>query len=78
MYKRQEGGASNQWLRLDDFREDSIEVALSKMAYWVQVLTRQQRPFGLDLNQEVLEVNDGPEHERAALRALALYGVEPS
>jgi uncharacterized protein (DUF58 family) len=73
-----EGGASNQWLRLDDFREDSIEVALSKMAYWVQVLTRQQRPFGLDLIQEVLEVNDGPEHERAALRTLALYGVEPS
>lgn len=72
-----EGGASNQWLRLDDFREDSIEVALGKMAYWVQALTRQQLPFGLDLFQERLEVNNGPEHERAALRALALHGIDP-
>lgn len=70
------GDASNEWLRLDDFSGDSIETALGKMAYWVQVYTLEQRAFGLDLVQQRLEIDDGPEHERAALRALALYASD--
>lgn len=63
----------NIWLRWSLWPELSIESRLSRLAYWVVELNRQNLSFGLQLPDRCLELGFGDDHMHAALRSLALY-----
>ena len=52
-----------------------VEQRLSRLCYWVLALSRQQRPFALQLPDVHLATASGEEHRNACLRALALFGA---
>jgi uncharacterized protein (DUF58 family) len=54
-----------------------VEQRLSRLCFWVLALSRQQRPFALQLPGLRLDTDSGEAHRDACLRALALYGEHP-
>lgn len=52
-----------------------IEERLSRLCYWVVVLSQRQQPFALCLPGFLSAVDSGNLHRETCLRALALYGV---
>ena len=52
-----------------------VEQRLSRLCYWVLELSRQQRPFALQLPGQLISTGSGEEHRQHCLRALALYGL---
>lgn len=52
-----------------------IEERLSRLCYWVVVLSQRQQPFALRLPGFLSAVDSGNQHRETCLRALALYGV---
>lgn len=52
-----------------------IEERLSRLCYWVVILSQRQQPFALRLPGYLSAVDSGTLHREACLRALALYGV---
>lgn len=53
-----------------------IEIRLSRLAWWVVTLSRQNRAYGLRLPGTEIGVGSGIEHRDECLRALALFGRE--
>ncbi len=53
-----------------------IETRLSRLAWWVLMLSRQGRAYGLRLPGVEVGVSIGPEHRDQCLRTLALFGRE--
>lgn len=54
-----------------------VEQRLSRLCYWVLALSREQRPFALQLPGNRLDTDSGDAHREACLRALALFGEQP-
>lgn len=52
-----------------------IEERLSRLCYWVVILSQRQQPFALRLPGYLSAVDSGTLHRETCLRALALYGV---
>ncbi|MCD5991942.1 DUF58 domain-containing protein [Pseudomonas sp. CDFA 553] len=52
-----------------------IEERLSRLCYWVVILSQRQQPFALRLPGYLSAVDSGNLHRETCLRALALYGV---
>lgn len=52
-----------------------IEERLSRLCYWVVILSQRQQPFALRLPGFLSAVDSGNQHRETCLRALALYGV---
>ncbi|WP_122664619.1 DUF58 domain-containing protein [Pseudomonas viridiflava] len=52
-----------------------IEERLSRLCYWVVILSQRQQPFALRLPGFLSAVDNGNQHRETCLRALALYGV---
>ena len=52
-----------------------IEERLSRLCYWVLILSQRQQPFALRLPGFLSPVASGDQHRETCLRALALYGV---
>lgn len=50
-----------------------VEERLSRLCYWVLTLSRSGTPFGLRLPGVELDMGEGDEHRRQALKALALW-----
>lgn len=67
---------SDSWLDFNALSGDR-EYRLSVLCHWVLVFSSQGRAFGLRLPGLVLESDTGDRHKEEALRALALFGVEP-
>ena len=55
-----------------------VEQRLSYMCYWVLEFDADQEEYGLRLPGYTLEPGHGERHKEAALKALALYGLEGS
>lgn len=53
-----------------------LETRLSRLTWWVLMLSRQGRAYGLRLPGTELGVGTGPEHRDQCLRTLALFGRE--
>jgi len=53
-----------------------VEARLSRLTAWVLAAERAARPFGLSLPGVHLPPQQGREHRRAALTALALFPGE--
>jgi len=64
------------WLSLA-MAEGTLETRLSVLTYWVLKCTEDQTPFGLDLGDQKIELDQGVEHTQRCLEALALYGLMP-
>jgi len=54
-----------------------IEERLSRLCYWVVILSQRHQPFALRLPGFLSPVGSGDQHREACLRALALYGERP-
>lgn len=54
-----------------------VEQRLSRLCYWVLTLSREQRPFSLQLPGHAIATASGDAHREVCLRALALHGVQP-
>ncbi|MCQ3030792.1 DUF58 domain-containing protein [Pseudomonas syringae] len=52
-----------------------IEERLSRLCYWVVILSQRQQPFALRLPGYLSAVDSGNLHRETCLRALALYGM---
>jgi uncharacterized protein (DUF58 family) len=64
-------------LTLELFPRDELETRLRKLCFLVLAAESDKRSYELRLGQEVtLPMGRGPKHRAAALKALALYGVE--
>lgn len=55
-----------------------IETRLSRLTWWVLMLSRQGRAYGLRLPGAEIAIGTGVEHRDHCLRALALFGRERS
>ncbi|EXJ09889.1 MULTISPECIES: DUF58 domain-containing protein [Nitrincola] len=66
------------WLDWQACIEPGVEAKLSSLCYHARYLTSQQRAFGLRLPGQTLAPAMGPEHLRAVLTTLALFGKESS
>lgn len=64
------------WLDWQACLESGVEAKLSSLCYQARYLTSQQRAFGLRLPGKKLVPAMGPEHLRAVLTTLALFGKE--
>jgi uncharacterized protein (DUF58 family) len=51
-----------------------VEQRLSRLCYWVLTLSREQRPFALQLPGQLLATDSSDAHRDACLQALALFG----
>ena len=74
-----EYSASGSAERLFDFSALAgldTEQRLSQLARWIVSAAAQGERFGLRLPQRLIELDQGPEHRRRCLRALAGYGHE--
>jgi uncharacterized protein (DUF58 family) len=54
-----------------------IEDRLSRLCYWVLILSRRHQPFALRLPGFLSPLDSGEAHRETCLRALALYGCAP-
>jgi len=77
MYTKQFAGWLDQqlWLDLASAPGQSLEGRLSYLCYWVLKLSDEQKCFGLQLGNILIEPDKGEAHRAAALKALALYGA---
>jgi len=66
------------WLDWEMFQGLGVEQRLSYMCYWVLEFDADQEEYGLRLPGYTLEPGHGERHKEAALKALALYGLEGS
>jgi uncharacterized protein (DUF58 family) len=53
-----------------------IETRLSRLTWWVLMLSQQGRTYGLRLPGQELPLGNGIEHRDACLKTLALFGRE--
>ena len=61
------------WLKLPIVPINEIEIALSKLAFQINLCTRRNIAFGLDLGTDKIDPNSGDEHRKNCLLALARY-----
>lgn len=54
-----------------------IEDRLSRLCYWVVLLSQRQQPFAMRLPGFLAAMDSGEVHRETCLRALALYGNRP-
>lgn len=54
-----------------------IEERLSRLCYWVLLLSQRQQPFALRLPGFLSAVDNSEAHRETCLRALALFGTRP-
>lgn len=54
-----------------------IEERLSRLCYWVLILSQRHQPFALRLPGFLSPVSSGETHREHCLRALAVYGTRP-
>lgn len=66
-----------RWLALEQAPGASLEAQLSCLTGWVLHLESLQQVYGLDLYGQQIAPATGDAHQRACLRALALFGSEP-
>jgi uncharacterized protein (DUF58 family) len=70
-YTELKGGSV--WLDFSVMTDANIEIRLSKLCYCALQLQQLNRPFGLKLPAQTIDVASGDAHLRSVLRALALY-----
>lgn len=67
--------ASEQvWLEFERFHQGDLELTLSHICYWVLLLHRTQRPFGLRLPGQEIPMGSGEHHQLSVLESLATFG----
>jgi len=75
--KEFEGYQSDElWLDLDEVTGGHIEYRLSVLCYWVLKLESEQAMYGLKLGDQLFGLNNGPQHKKVLLTALALFSLE--
>ena len=65
-----------EWVDWDDYAGMDTEQRLSRMAWQVGACVADDRVYGLRLPGLELQPDRGAAHRQAALRALALHGIE--
>ncbi|ASK33990.1 DUF58 domain-containing protein [Alcanivorax sp. N3-2A] len=70
----QEPANGRLWLRYQRLEGQGMEARLSVLCYWVLRLTRENRPFALELPDATLAPGQGDEHRQRALDLLARHG----
>lgn len=65
------------WLDLDAMGAENLERRLSRLTAWVLRLSQADLSYGLKLGQYTLAPASGELQRQQALKALALYGLEP-
>jgi uncharacterized protein (DUF58 family) len=68
---------TNAILSLEKTRHSQTEKQLSRLCAWVLEAESQKGQFALHLPGDTLASNCGEIHYRSALKALALYGIDP-
>jgi uncharacterized protein (DUF58 family) len=67
-------GSVQRWLDWDDLAGVRTEERLRRLAGWVLLATRAERPFGVRIPGARFEPDTGDAHRVAVLTALALFG----
>ncbi|WJG08238.1 DUF58 domain-containing protein [Aliiglaciecola sp. LCG003] len=70
-FSQQNGSIS--WLTLPALPSDELENALSQLCFQVLELTRQNQPFGLKLESQIIAPDSGLAHQHLCLAALAMF-----
>ncbi len=63
----------NWFFRIEDLKENNIELNLQQLSYWIQTAEQSGHLYGLELNGKSIELNHGEQHMSDCLRQLAIY-----